>query len=316
MATFITTQLTTAYAHDVVERGKQAYNEARFEDSLSAFEEAEGGNDLALDDLVQLLESKALVLSALERSSEAEECIKDLAALKPDHTLTASVPPELAEVFAQTATGVAGSTKVEMSLSTDGNTVTAKAVVIQNARIIRKLVVYQRADDGAWEQAEDSRSMSATQYVDSYAEAIAAGGVVLARAYSKSSPQRSEVAAQGVETDFEPESKRSLNVGALVSFSVAAVGLAVFGTTAIMALSARSDLDDRGCRQTMCPVEDIERLDRLALLSDIGLGIAAAGAVAGVLFLLLRRPKRKDSKVSLVPSFGPGFFGLSGDATF
>jgi len=298
----------------MVDQGVKAYNEARFEDALSAFRKAEQSSELNLDELVQLLESKALVLSALEKQDEAEECLKDLAALRPTHRLPASVPPGLVETFEKARSDVPGPVMIALKVRRDESQVFATARVKRNARIVRKMIVYQRADDGEWISNPDEGAISATEHVDSYAEAFGDGGVLLASAFNAKDPQRTLLTESSL-SKTDQSFPRPLNIGALISFGVAAAGLTLFSVSGILALTAKNDLDDSGCRENMCPVADIERADRLALMADIGLGVAIAGAVAGVLFLVLR-PKAKEDKLLVMPAFGPDSYGLSAHGRF
>ena len=73
---------------------------------------------------------------------------------------------------------------------------------------------------------------------------------------------------------------------AIASFVVAGVGLAGMITFGAMALGEQSSVES-GCFAThSCTQDDVSGMDTLALLSDIGLGVAVVGSALGLVFLL------------------------------
>ena len=75
--------------------------------------------------------------------------------------------------------------------------------------------------------------------------------------------------------------------GGVASLGVAVAGFAVMGIFGGMALSEDSSLAS-GCGATAsCQPEDVADANTFALVSDIGLGIGAAAAVAGVVLVIL-----------------------------
>jgi len=64
-----------------------------------------------------------------------------------------------------------------------------------------------------------------------------------------------------------------------VAGGVGVVGLGLFGALGIAGLSARADLDDRGCKPS-CPGEEVDRPRNLFIGADISLAIGVAALVA------------------------------------
>lgn len=102
--------------------------------------------------------------------------------------------------------------------------------------------------------------------------------------------------------------------GTLVGYGVAVAGgvmVAIFGA---MALSEDSALA-AGCGATAsCTPEQVADADTFALLSDVGLGVALAGAVAGTVFLALGLSDGSSgesaSSASIAPWLSPDGGGL------
>ncbi len=106
------------------------------------------------------------------------------------------------------------------------------------------------------------------------------------------------------------------HVPAYIAFGVGGAGLVVTTVFGIFALGKKSKLSD--CSNNVCPSTDqsnITALNRNAVISDIGLGVAIAGAGAGVLLWLLERPSSGASTTGMqhfVPWVGPGAAGVRG----
>jgi hypothetical protein len=105
---------------------------------------------------------------------------------------------------------------------------------------------------------------------------------------------------------------------AYVAFGVGAAGLAAGSVFGALALGVRSDLEGACNGDHKCPSSsrpDLDALDRAALLSNVGFGVAAVGLGLGTYFLLAPPGgKAKPGHVALAPWVGPGAGGLR--ATF
>ncbi|UJR80837.1 tetratricopeptide repeat protein [Sandaracinus amylolyticus] len=84
-----------------------------------------------------------------------------------------------------------------------------------------------------------------------------------------------------------PQAEAPLNVPAIAGFSVAALGLVtavIFGPLTIAEDSSLSN----GCGATRsCTDDDLSTMRAFAAVTDVGLGVALAGAAVGVIFLIV-----------------------------
>jgi hypothetical protein len=102
----------------------------------------------------------------------------------------------------------------------------------------------------------------------------------------------------------------------LVALGIGGAGVVAGVVFGILALSTKSSLDAE-CSGTICPAQaqsDIDALRTDAIVSTVGWGIGAAGAVVGTILLLTRRPvaSPKSARVDVRPWLGPASLGLSG----
>ncbi len=96
--------------------------------------------------------------------------------------------------------------------------------------------------------------------------------------------------------------------GAIASFSIAGLGAVMLGVTGSLALAERGALETRCAPR--CADAEVEGVRTLGILADVGLGVAVAGAIAGVVLLAVGEGARGDASVSLVPLAGPTYAGL------
>lgn len=118
------------------------------------------------------------------------------------------------------------------------------------------------------------------------------------------------------------------NVGAIVSFSIGGAGLLLTAVTGPLALTEKSALEDfcgeeenyDRCVESH-PDYDGDRfasVERLALIADLGLVIAGAGALAGAMFLIFASDPEEEVANSwlLVPSVDATSVGLRALGSF
>lgn len=101
------------------------------------------------------------------------------------------------------------------------------------------------------------------------------------------------------------------NAGFWIAVGATAAGAAVTTVFGVIALNKHSDYEKH-------PTKDIaDDGERAAIISDIGLGVAAAGAVtATVLFFTTGRKKHSEQGFTFAPVIGKGGGGLVGHASF
>lgn len=121
----------------------------------------------------------------------------------------------------------------------------------------------------------------------------------------------------------EPARPRRKLAVPLVAFGAGAAGLLVMAITGPMALHEDQALAD-GCGATRsCSASDVAPANRLALTSDIGLGVGIAGAAVGTLLLFVgpgRAPASSEAtgvrSLRVAPAVARGAFGITSEFRF
>jgi hypothetical protein len=121
-----------------------------------------------------------------------------------------------------------------------------------------------------------------------------------------------------VPTERGPERTTTANVLVFGGFGVALAGLAVGGVTGALTLAQAGSVKNQ-CENGICDPAaktDLDTASSLATISTIGFAVAGAGAVCGVVGLLLPRTKAEtalhSSKGSAAVWLGPGSMGVRG----
>ncbi len=122
-----------------------------------------------------------------------------------------------------------------------------------------------------------------------------------------------QTTAEPVEpaTEDPPEGKRLWTWVAFGVGGVAAVGAAVTGGLT----ASRASTLDENCPENTCSPDDRETIDsgrKLALTTDVLIGVAAVGLAAGILLYFIEPGLGEDDEsVALLPSVVPGGGGVS-----
>lgn len=105
----------------------------------------------------------------------------------------------------------------------------------------------------------------------------------------------------------EEEASGGSLAGPIASFGVAGAGLVTFAVAGIITMGRHGDCEDNGCT-----ADDLDAVDRSALIADIGLGVAIAGAATGLILLLTRDSGEEEntSSATLVPTVTTNSAGL------
>lgn len=184
-----------ASAHALVDEGRRLYEEeADFVAALDVLGRAAAGTDLSADDLVDLFETRALVYLAMGRDDDMRADLRRLAAIRPDHALPSTTPPDVVAAFADLRASSPGAPRLTATLepSALGVTITVR---LDNdpAGLVREVRISGRAPGGDWERATGAPLFVATPsggVVEYYAEAVGPGGAVIARSGEASAPLR------------------------------------------------------------------------------------------------------------------------------
>ncbi len=131
---------------------------------------------------------------------------------------------------------------------------------------------------------------------------------------SEASEANPSATVASAEPGVDPEATEPSRsyAGPITAFGVAGAGLVTFAVAGIFALGEDSDLDET-CGPA-CSADEVAGLERMTLTADIGLGIAAAGAVVGVLWLFLGGDD--DEAVAVTPVAGPQQAGMVWHGSF
>jgi hypothetical protein len=103
-----------------------------------------------------------------------------------------------------------------------------------------------------------------------------------------------------------------------IGWSVVALGgagIAFGAVTGGLAVAKRSDLDDAGCRDGICPPSvsgDVDRYGALRTMSTIGFIAGSASAALGALLVLTAPRAKEPAHAALSPWIGAGSAGVRG----
>jgi hypothetical protein len=121
----------------------------------------------------------------------------------------------------------------------------------------------------------------------------------------------------------EPEPTRTdpgndFTVPAIISFSVGGLGFVALGVFGALALSEDSALEEEcvtayGIGGGYCTGDEVSTAQTYALIADIGLGVGIAGAVVGLILLLLSDGGSDDSSARIAPLVSPTVAGISAE---
>lgn len=227
---------STAFAHPLVDQGIRRYEGADFQGALSAYEEAEASNDLTREDIVTLLEGRALAQLALGAEDEMEAALVQLASLGPHREMSRAIPPPVREAFGRIARRVGQPLSVEATAEAMPGGVRIRAEVQSDGGdLVREVQIRARTADEDWTSGTGPTLnvvAAAGESVVFYAVAIGPGGAVLAEHGSEGSPLSSGavVAGEGgsaVDLGADDDDDSSLLVpiliGAAAVVAVAAV---------------------------------------------------------------------------------------------
>lgn len=197
LAAVLTTLVASsiAHAHPLVEEGRERLREAEFEAALEALARAEDRDDLTREDLVDLLDARAMAHLALDDSAALRVDLAALASLDPGHRFGREAPPELQEAFQQTLQVTEGPLSLAVEARPVPGGVEIEAEVTEDrASLVRETRVFARVlGSEQFRRLTDRRQPArAGQPVEYYVEAIGPGGAIVATAGSGEAPEVSE----------------------------------------------------------------------------------------------------------------------------
>jgi hypothetical protein len=246
-----------ARAQEPLEDARRAYEDAEFQRALELLEDAEWNAALDRESLVLLLETRALAARALGDTALTRSTLQALASIDPQHAFGPEVPPELVAAFTQERSELRGPVRVvgRVEASVSGLRVVAD-VEGDVAGLVREVRVYGRADADAVRDAPGALDVPVPPgaRVEWWAEALGAGGAVLARDGSRASPRTAAVPSgattvAAATAGGSPEEGADDAAGFPWLWVGIAAGVALVAIIAIaLAASAGSDDTDVGLR--------------------------------------------------------------------
>jgi Tfp pilus assembly protein PilF len=91
-----------------------------------------------------------------------------------------------------------------------------------------------------------------------------------------------------------------LPIGSIISFSIAGAGLILYAIAGGVALSGYSALETGCGATTSCTESEVSDVRTMAAVADVGLGVAAVGAAAGAILLVVELSSSGGSQASNV----------------
>jgi hypothetical protein len=123
----------------------------------------------------------------------------------------------------------------------------------------------------------------------------------------------------GGEADVSGGEGSGLRIGGFVGLGIGGAGVILATAFGVMALKERNSVADGCGMDRSCMPGDVDRMDKLALASDVGLAIGVAGLATGIVLLIVggsdddegETPPEGLSSVRVSPWMGPAGAGAS-----
>jgi len=194
---------STAAAHPLVDEGRRRFEQADFEGALDAFARAESATDLTRDDVIDLLEARALVHLGMGSPEAMRADLSRLVTIAPDHEWDARVAPDVRAAFLEIRGRSPGPLRLVAHAEAVAGGVSVRAEVVHDrASLVRRVQVSARRAGRAWTRVSDAPLVLpsvAGELVEYYAEAIGPGGAVLATAGTSGAPLHAATRARASE---------------------------------------------------------------------------------------------------------------------
>jgi hypothetical protein len=229
---------TPAHAHPDLDRALALTRQLELEPALSAYTRALASGTLTRPELIQLLVERALLLHGLKRQGELIADLMWLSALEPQFEFDKRAPPELVVTFTALRGQGHGPLSVQLTARVEGSLEAhAKLTGTVPAGATARIALREPGSDWSLKRDELWQVALPGETLELYAEAVAIGDVVVARAHSPESPLRlkapgtaAPVAVASVDDqDSWARRHRGLLIGgALLVSSAAAVAAALW----------------------------------------------------------------------------------------
>ena len=192
-----------ALAHPEVERVRQLVNDGEYDAARPAMEATLARDDLERDDLVALLEARALLFYGLADRESLDRALRSLASIEPTHRFGARYPPDLARRSVEIGAEMSGPLRVDAETVPSAVGVRLEARVENDGEGLVRALRHRVFDatTGEWRAVDSPVEAAAGRELLVFVEAVGPGGAVIATAGSPDDPIRlSAPGAVPVET--------------------------------------------------------------------------------------------------------------------
>ncbi len=216
-------------------RAASLFDQADFRGAIAAFDEAEAGDGLRRDELVDLYENRASAYLALGDAGSMGRDLVRLARIDPTHGFAPATRPEVRDAFEEIrAAHRALELRARQAVEVGGARFSAQ-VENDGESLVRSIRVYARVVGGEWMSGEGSVFVPATtnMEIEHYAEATGPGGAIVASAGAADAPARFTYTAptaletNGPGVDSTPHHRGNGLVIGLVAGGIVLVAVAV-----------------------------------------------------------------------------------------
>lgn len=234
-----------ARAHPRVDEGTHALDRARFGDAIAHFDRAAAEQDLTRDDLLRLLEGRALARRAVGDERGAREDLDRLAAIHPAHTFGRSVPPEIVDIFRTLRDRREGPLRVRVDVAVEGGRARLRALLVHDpGGLVARTRLAARAGEGEWQEDDGGRlalDVPPGARVEYHVEVIGLGGVSLLELGSRETPLPALIASGAIDAGASTGERGDDLAPWVVGIAGLAVGAVIAGIAIGFALSGPSD---------------------------------------------------------------------------
>lgn len=221
-----------AFAHPLVDAARGRYAEGDFEAASAALDDVNDDARLSVDDLVALLEVRALARRALGDERGTEDALAALATLRPAHRFGDETPPDVQDQFARLR---GERLALDAGAHVASGELVLRARTVDPSRLIRRVRIAVRIG-GAWsvEDGRERRVAVGTEPTEWYAEAIGPGGAIVASAGSADDPRVASGATAA--SGFDPWPAIAIVAGVLAAAGIvlAIILVATAGTDTVV----------------------------------------------------------------------------------
>ncbi len=288
----------TTLAHPLVDRGIVEYEDADFQAALDFFVEAEGRTDLNTDELLQLLEMRALVYHAIDDQERMRRDLTRLASIRPTFRLGPMAPPPVQSAFDEVREGISEGVRVDVSAEVSPGVLRVKTVVLNDvAQVGRFVEIHSHIEGDKWHHSVGERAVIRApkdRRIHYYAVLVGPGGAAIAQTGTPENPREALITEGEIEL-------RKAGLAPILLWGGAGAALISAAILGPIAKNKDGDLL-KGCGSTVppsCTQTQLDRVDRLARATDAMWITGAALAVSGtIVFLVQRRKNRKEREAN------------------